>query len=532
MSDVKLCMSCMSKVPSDAERCPYCEYDGSQENDSYALPIGARVGERYVLGRTLDCDGETITYVGFDLVKRSRVMVREYMPVHGSMRDPETGAVTPKTGAEIHYKTGLSDFGDMFAALKELSGAKGLIATTDLVSKGNTMYAVQEFFAGVTFTNFVKRNEDNLTAERCVELLSPVFDALLTVHNRNMLHGGICPNTIKLNREGEVKIGGFTTVSTRTAGSEYEPRLNAGFTSPEQYVGNSFLTPAADVYAMAATIYYAITGKVPPSAEQRKKFDTLQSAMEINPDIPEHVSRALNLAMVLNPKERTQTLLELKGNILDSIDYVVPVYDNPAEEKQDSLPEHEPEAEQEQETDDAAPAIPRRWKILPVIAAGTCLVMAIVYFSWQFILYKRNVAEEEGQQEQAKDTVRDFIGKNLDEITFDGDYKYQISYTYSTKYEAGMIAAQSPSANSEHEKGGKVTLKISKGKHEVEVPDLTYYEEHNAASTLDELELTYTIEYEVAAGEIPGTVIRQNVMGGTKVDADSTEIILYVARAQ
>lgn len=527
MSSTKLCMSCMSRVPADADFCPFCKYDGSQENDSYALTIGSRVGERYVLGRTVDSDGETITYIGFDLVEKKRVLVKEYMPVHGSMRNAETGAVTPKSGAEIHFKTGLSDFTDLYSALMSLSDADGLIRTLDMVYKSNTAYVVQEFFSGVTLTSFIKRNEGKITAEKCMELLSPAIDALVSMHNKNMLHCAIAPDNIQLSRDGEVKLGGFATVATRTAGTEYEHKLNSGFASPEQYANNSFLTPATDVYALAATIYYAITGEVPPDADRRKIYDSLKSAHEVNPDVPEYVSRAINSAMVLNPRERTQTLLEFKGNLNNSIDYAEPA--NPA-----IVPEKASVATKPAETESflkKAGYVPRWLKTIATVATALCIVMGIVFLSWQYVLFARaNESEKVDPSTEEKAKVRNFVGEKADTLVFDGEYAYEISYVFSSQYSEGTVAEQSPTAGSEYENGKKVTIKVSKGANTVVVPDLTYMEERNAAALLDTLGLQYTLEYKAYPDGIQGTVFSQNIAAKSSVDASTTRLILYVTK--
>lgn len=537
MSKTKLCISCMTRVAADAEYCPYCKYDGTQENDSYALPIGARIGERYVLGRTLDCDGEKITYVGFDLVAKTRVIIKEFMPLHGALRNSETGEVTPKSGAEIHYKTGLLDFTEMYTALKGLSSVDGLVKTIDVVQKSNTAYAVQEFFSGVSFKNFVKRNEGKLTVERCVELLSPVIDALAVMHEKSMLHCAISPENIKLNKDGDVKIGGFATPSTRTAGTEYPPHMHDGFTAPEQYANNTFLTPAADVYALAATIYYAVTGKIPASAEQRKKFDSLQSLSELVPETPDYVSRAINSAMVLNPKQRTQTILEFKGNLQNSIEYASPeVTGQEAEQTAEDYAEDSEstellEAEAEQLLE---PTVPRILKTLTIIAAGSCAVMAIVYFAWQFILFQNNnKVIDTGPVEEQEYLVSNFLGVSIDELVLDGNFAYEISYTYSDDYPAGTIAEQSPLPNSPYERGNKVALRISQGQNRIKMPDFLNVTPNNVQAMIDNLGITldFSVEYETSTTGIPGAIFKQSVLAGSEINPEEVAVILYVAVA-
>ncbi|MBQ4240589.1 MAG: hypothetical protein II672_05730, partial [Oscillospiraceae bacterium] len=68
MSDRKLCMCCMSPVPSGALACPSCGYNGSQQNPEGLLPIGSRIGKgKYLIGRAEEIHTECVDYIGFDV---------------------------------------------------------------------------------------------------------------------------------------------------------------------------------------------------------------------------------------------------------------------------------------------------------------------------------------------------------------------------------------------------------------------------------------------------------------------------------
>ncbi len=64
-----------------------------------------------------------------------------------------------------------------------------------------------------------------------------------------------------------------------------------------------------DIYALAASFYYAVTGQKPtPSMERRLDNRPLKSPKEINPNLSEHLNKAITLGMSLEKGDRPQSM--------------------------------------------------------------------------------------------------------------------------------------------------------------------------------------------------------------------------------
>ncbi|MCL1830875.1 MAG: hypothetical protein FWG21_05535, partial [Oscillospiraceae bacterium] len=144
----KICMSCMNMVPGDASSCGHCGYNGSQQNSAIHLPIGYRLNNRYVVGRVEVSEGDSTFYAGYCLQSSKRVELREFLPINGCNRNPESKQIIPKAGAELHYKTSLMDFSDLYRNLRKLTYEEGLVQTLDYFELNQTAYAVLEYFDG------------------------------------------------------------------------------------------------------------------------------------------------------------------------------------------------------------------------------------------------------------------------------------------------------------------------------------------------------------------------------------------------
>ncbi|MDO4566671.1 MAG: protein kinase, partial [Oscillospiraceae bacterium] len=230
----KLCMSCMRAVPAGSGECPHCSYNGSQRNPSVCLPIGCRLAGKYVVGRRLEDDGSSVSYIAYDISKKTPVELREFLPHGGCQR--EDHLLQAKPGAELHYKTALMDFCELYRSLLKISELPSLIPVLDFFEANGTAYAVFERFeGGISLKKFLSMSGGSLPFDKCFKLLGPVLDALEAIHSVNLIHRGVSPETIFVNRNGDVKLGGFATSSVRTKDAELKSKMQSGYSAPEQY---------------------------------------------------------------------------------------------------------------------------------------------------------------------------------------------------------------------------------------------------------------------------------------------------------
>ena len=71
-----LCMSCMKEIGSE-KQCPYCGFHADSKQIEPYLPIRTVLGNRYLVGKLLEYNGDGATYMGLDLSTRESVNIRE-----------------------------------------------------------------------------------------------------------------------------------------------------------------------------------------------------------------------------------------------------------------------------------------------------------------------------------------------------------------------------------------------------------------------------------------------------------------------
>ena len=526
----KICMSCMNLVSKDASSCSYCGYNGSQQNPEIYLPIGYRLNNRYVIGRVEITEGDSTFYAGYDLQSSKRVEVREFLPVHGCSRNEETKQLIPKTGAELHYKTSLMDFSDLYKNLRKLSYEEAIVQTVDYFELNQTAYAVLEYFDGVTLREFLGLKSGIITFEQCMSIMDSIFDALNSIHSVNLTHRGVSPETIIISRTGEIKLFGFATTSVRTKGTDFACKLFSGYSAPEQYSTSMWQSTATDVYGLAASFYRCITGTAPQDADQRRVYDNLIPATELNSTIPAHVSKALMMAMLVDQQARTQTILAFKQMLTSA-----------AEERQPQLEKVEEQQEEYQREDaieDIDEVTPKRRyrgvKSLMVFSIIIFVLMLGVYFVLRGIGSKAGISNSSSLDFDDYLTVPSYSGRMLYELNgkFDTqNFILEIEPIFSLGEPEGKIINVSPPENSTIKKGDVITLYVNMTRV-ITMVDFTGLTYENAEMTLKELGIgkdNYQIIQEEAKDEYDYTVFMQSVEPGEEFNVQKDIIILTIA---
>ncbi len=312
MSHQVPCPHCLEPIDPDFHGdCPHCGKSLDNANPEGALPFGTQLAGKYTVGKYLSADGDGLCYRGVDNEQVRFVRIKEYFPVTlCNGRSPE-GALMPKAGREVLFKTSRMDFKDLYDDLRRLTPATGLSRILDVIEENNTVYGVEESEKGMTLTHYLSLKSRPLTPAEARTLLQPVMEGVALLHKSGLIHRGICPDNILLPIDGTAMLTGYGTLALRTVGSELKSQLYAGYAAPEQYSAAEFSGRYTDVYALAAVTYRLVTGQTPVSAPQRRVRDSLESAHSLEAAVPTYFSQVLSCAMRLDPAKRMQTVPEL-----------------------------------------------------------------------------------------------------------------------------------------------------------------------------------------------------------------------------
>ncbi len=359
------CPYCMTPVVP-GEPCPNCGLTGgSYTSQPHQLPAGTILAGRYLLGRVLGEGGFGITYIGCDTRLELRIAVKEYYPVnHVSRNCRVSNAVNCFTGvAGQGYEKGRERFIREARTMARMDKTPQIVAVRDYFQENNTAYIVMEYVDGTTFKELVAQKGGKIPASELLPMVEPLFRALESMHALGLIHRDISPDNLMLEN-GMVRLLDFGCARESAArGSETMTIvLKQGYSPVEQYQHKG-QGPWTDVYSLAATMYYCLTGVTPPQALDRICDDELVPPRKLGADLTEAQELSLLFGMGLQPTRRFRSVREFYASLYQGVPVPVkpqvlygPRYAQEALEEVPPEAEAPEEAASEVEAPEAAPA--------------------------------------------------------------------------------------------------------------------------------------------------------------------------------
>ncbi len=186
-------------------------------------------------------------------------------------------------------------------------------------------YFAMEYVEGSDLTKVVRDHGPIPIPQGC-DYIRQAAIGLQHAHERGLVHRDVKPSNLLLTPKGQVKILdlGLAMLNNDPAGDDINRVTHAGlvlgtpdFLAPEQAQNPLGVDIRADVYALGATLFYILTGKVP--FEGPTPTDKLiqhitappPSLLQHIPDAPPHLEAVIKWLMAKRPQDRPQTPAEV-----------------------------------------------------------------------------------------------------------------------------------------------------------------------------------------------------------------------------
>lgn len=305
------CYGCMERIGTYP--CPRCAYTPANTKTSYTLQPGTILNGKYLVGRVLGQGGFGITYIGMDLQLQRKVAIKEYYPVGFVGRKTDSGSVVWYAGeaAQEAKRTGQEMVLREARKMSRVEDIDTIVKVFTVFRENETSYICMDFVDGQTLQQQIIKTGP-LTWEAAGAIFLPVIQSMDQVHRCGLIHRDLSPDNLMLQRDGSVKIldlGAAKDLKLNSGKSSVQV-AKSGFSPLELYVQTGHSGSWTDVYAMAATMYYALTGILPPSAIQRMDADTLRWDLPQLQQLPPEVCSALRHAMAIHSGDRIQTMAD------------------------------------------------------------------------------------------------------------------------------------------------------------------------------------------------------------------------------
>jgi serine/threonine-protein kinase len=274
------------------------------------------LGGVYQVNKVLGQGGFGITYQGVDLRLNRSVALKEFFP-EGCWRQGTT-VVSAGKWTSATYSDAKQKFLQEGQTLGQFNHS-GIVRVFYYFEENNTAYMVMEYLHGRTLADLLTQRGGKLSQSEALMYIGKICQALEILHHNQFLHRDIKPDNIMLTNDERVVLidfgaaRDFTTRNTQRFTAMFTP----GYAPLEQYGQALQLGTFTDIYALGATLYHLLTGKVPVSAVERAAGVELPSIRQLNPQTSNQVADAVKKAMEMDVNKRCQSIrefLDLLGN--------------------------------------------------------------------------------------------------------------------------------------------------------------------------------------------------------------------------
>jgi serine/threonine-protein kinase len=272
-------------------------------NDPAGVPTLKSIGGRRVL-RRLGAGGMSEVYLAYDSKLHKQVAVK-VLP--DDLAQNSTYVFRFQREAEVGKKI---DHPNVVRCIE--SGQE---------VKTRRRYLVMEYVKGHSAQTLLER-AGRLPLADATRITLDIARGLEEVHHRGYVHRDVKPGNILVAEDGRAKLADLGVTKFLDPEVPDLTSFDVGVGTPfympwEQSLNASIVDPRSDLFALGATFYHLVTGRVPfPGTDvaevaQRKEEGAFTPARDIDPDLPRSVDTILAKLLARMPGERFQTATEL-----------------------------------------------------------------------------------------------------------------------------------------------------------------------------------------------------------------------------
>ncbi|MFL6681578.1 MAG: serine/threonine-protein kinase, partial [Burkholderiaceae bacterium] len=288
----------------------------SSEEGSDALPIGTRLAE-FEIRQVIGAGGFGVVYRAWDEALQRDVALKEYMPVSLAGRGASERVTLRSRMHEETFALGLQSFVNEARLLARFDHP-ALVKVFRFWEANGTAYMAMPLYKGRTLRQMRKALPASAFDDAWLRaLIDPLLGALEVMHDADVYHRDIAPDNILWCDDGRPVLLDFgaarLVLADRT--QNVTAILKPQFAPIEQYAETQAMRqgPWTDLYALAGTCFFMLTGRAPLPATARVMGDEQASLMRLlPPGCSPRLLQVLDWTLAVRPQDRPQSVAQFR----------------------------------------------------------------------------------------------------------------------------------------------------------------------------------------------------------------------------
>ena len=439
---------------------------------------------------------------------------------------------------------------------------QNIVNIYDFKESDGLTYLLMEYVEGSTLKDIIAQSGP-LPISQVIDYSVQLCYGLAQAHDQQLVHKDIKPHNIMIDRNHVVKITDFgiaQAMNNLTITHNKGILGSAHYFSPEQARGEH-VDFKSDIYSLGVVMYEMVSGHVPFTGENpvtvalKHMQEAPPSLMEQRADVPLGLERIIFRALEKNPAYRFRSMQEMADALLDLRLYLeeqgyfqseavltasekeyVREYPKKAEdEKNERDRHHGGKAEQDNHTlvmkhgyleteSQEEPSRKVNSKHVLILVLAAVALFCGTFWAVQSFMSRDEVVVPD---------LRDKTLLEAEQLLSDNSLKIVVEdEVFDGEIEKDHIISQLPRAESKVKEGREVTVVISLGPDEVQVPVLQGKTEQEARIALENEGLELGEVKKVTDSSQPeDVVVYQSVEAGTTVTAGSKVDVMINEKA-
>ncbi|WP_233269528.1 Stk1 family PASTA domain-containing Ser/Thr kinase [Alteribacillus sp. YIM 98480] len=489
--------------------------------------IGKRISERYQIQDKIGGGGMAHVYKAQDIILERSVAVKVLQPQYNT--DEE---FIRRFHREAQAATSLAH--------------PNIVNIYDVGEEENLYYIVMEYIEGETLKEKIQQ-QGPLPLEQSVGLMNEILGAIGHAHANGIVHRDIKPHNILINHNGEAKVTDFGIARAASAATITHTNSVMGsvhYLSPEQAKGGR-ITAQSDIYSLGVVLYEMVTGSLPYTGDSAVSIalkhlqEPLPLPSEKRPGLPQSLENVILKATVKDPLERFDSVFTMQDDLKTVLSmerrneapYILPEDEDatkavPIIKDEDGFAEETKVAPSEATTvhnnniDNQAPPPKKKRK-----RWGWILFFILLFLigaaAAAFTILPDWLKVDEAEVPEVQNMEEDEAVQEIEQARLEAE----VENVYDDEVEENFVVGQDPRGGSTVKIDSTVTLYVSDGQEEVEMPDLEGVDRDQAEDMLSDYN-----EVEYTASETseypPDRIIEQTPKAGESVVAEETTVYL------